>query len=338
MNILQDIARRLQAVYPSGEAHAVARALLEDGFQLTMTGILLDKDRELSAEQRQRLEKCVRRLLDGEPVQYVTGRCFFLGRPFAVRPGCLIPRPETEDLVSAIVEHLKQHSHEDVSEPSFDRNRSLTVGTCLRHVETGESGSQEHTAENVSKTRPYSVSESRIKTNKFSPLRVLDIGTGSGCIAVSLALELGDAARVEAWDISPDALGIARENAKKLDSTVDFKLENALNPSDSSASFDLIVSNPPYVRQLEKADMQANVLDHEPALALFVPDDDPLLFYRAIGNYAFRHLTPGGTLWFESNRYLTNDTADLLNRIGFAQVDIIVDRFGHPRHLKAIRP
>lgn len=338
MNLLQDITRRLQSVYPSGEARAVARVLLEDGFQLSMTDILLGKDNELSAEQRSRLEKCVLRLLAGEPVQYVTGTCFFLGRPFSVRPGCLIPRPETEDLVMAIVEFFKQHPFERIAEPSNYKNRSLTVGTGLRHVETGEEGNHAHTAENVSETRPYSVDESWIKINEFPPLRVLDIGTGSGCIAVSLAFELGETAQVEAWDISADALAIARENAKNLHSIVDFRLENALNPSPSSASYDLIVSNPPYVRELEKADMQANVLDHEPATALFVPDDDPLIFYRSIGHYAFRHLTPGGTLWFETNRYLITDTADLLKNIGFSPIETITDRFGHPRHLKATRP
>lgn len=288
MNILQDIARRLQAIYPSGEARAVARILLEDGFLLSQTDILLGKDSELSAEQHCRLEKCVQRLLAGEPVQYVTGTCFFLGRPFSVRPGCLIPRPETEDLVAAIVE-------------ASNRNVG-THGPCVR------------------------------------PLRILDIGTGSGCIAVSLALELGEDAQVEAWDISTDALAIARENAEKFQSTVSFQQVDVQKTPDSSAFFDLIVSNPPYVRELEKADMEANVLDHEPALALFVPDDDPLLFYRSIANYAFRHLTPGGTLWFETNRYLITDTAHLLKRIGFPQIETITDRFGHPRHLKATRP
>ncbi|MEE1222245.1 MAG: peptide chain release factor N(5)-glutamine methyltransferase [Bacteroidaceae bacterium] len=287
MNILQDIARRLQAIYPSGEARAVARILLEDGFLLSQTDILLGKDSELSAEQRCRLEKCVQRLLAGEPVQYVTGTCFFLGRPFSVRPGCLIPRPETEDLVAAIVNFVKQHPNADKQE---------------------------------------------------RPLRILDIGTGSGCIAVSLASELGASAQVEAWDISTDALAIARENAEKFQSTVSFQQVDVLKTPDSSVFFDLIVSNPPYVRELEKADMEANVLEHEPALALFVPDDDPLLFYRSIANYAFRHLTPGGTLWFETNRYLITDTAQLLKRIGFPQIETITDRFGHPRHLKAIRP
>lgn len=287
MNILQDIARRLQAVYPAGEARAVARILMEDGFRLSQTDILMGKDNELSAEQRLCVEKCVRRLLAGEPMQYVTGQCLFLGRPFSVRPGCLIPRPETEDLVAAIVENAKRRIEAD---------------------------GQEH------------------------PLRVLDIGTGSGCIAVSLALELGEAACVEAWDISPEALEIARDNARKLHATVSFRLADILNNPDSSALFDLIVSNPPYVREQEKADMEANVLQHEPHLALFVPDNDPLLFYRSIGNYALSHLVSGGQLWLETNRYLITDTADLLKSMGFLQVETLTDRYGHPRHLKAIRP
>lgn len=287
MNILQDIARRLQAVYPAGEARAVARILMEDGFRLSQTDILMGKDNELSAEQRLCVEKCVRRLLAGEPVQYVTGQCLFLGRPFSVRPGCLIPRPETEDLVAAMVENAKRRIEAD---------------------------GQEH------------------------PLRVLDIGTGSGCIAVSLALELGEAACVKAWDISPEALEIACENARKLHATVSFRLADILKNPDSSALFDLIVSNPPYVREQEKADMEANVLQHEPHLALFVPDNDPLLFYRSIGNHALRHLVSGGQLWLETNRYLITDTADLLESMGFLQIETLTDRYGHPRHLKAIRP
>lgn len=287
MNILQDIARRLQAVYPAGEARAVARILMEDGFRLSQTDILMGKDNELSAEQRLCVEKCVRRLLAGEPVQYVTGQCLFLGRPFSVRPGCLIPRPETEDLVAAI------------------------AGNAKRRI---EADGQEH------------------------PLRVLDIGTGSGCIAVSLALELDEAACVEAWDVSPEALEIARDNARKLHATVSFRLADILKNPDSSALFDLIVSNPPYVREQEKADLEANVLQHEPHLALFVPDNDPLLFYRSIGNYALSHLVSGGQLWLETNRYLITDTADLLESMGFLQVETLTDRYGHPRHLKAIRP
>lgn len=161
---------------------------------------------------------------------------------------------------------------------------------------------------------------------------VLDIGTGSGCIAISLALA---GYRVTAFDVSPLALRIARGNAERLGAQVDFRLEDILHPTHSCGRFDIIASNPPYVCQSEAAQMEENVLAYEPHLALFVPDQDPLLFYRAIADYAARQLAPGGELLLECNRAYCTEVAELLTRQGFADATVLHDQFGNQRFVTA---
>ena len=168
------------------------------------------------------------------------------------------------------------------------------------------------------------------------PKRMLDVGTGSGCIAISLALRC-TAATVEAWDISTDALSVAADNAQRLGARVTFAQHNALNPPADSAVWDVIVSNPPYVAESERKDMEPLVLDHEPQLALFVPDDDALRFYRAISRYAAVALRPGGSLLFEINPRFANDTARLMRDCGFSNVEIIDDDYGKRRFAVGVR-
>jgi len=163
--------------------------------------------------------------------------------------------------------------------------------------------------------------------------RVLDIGTGSGCIAITLALSLPEA-KVSAIDISDQALTIARGNAAALGAAVDFRQQDILDRSRygvSDASVDVIVANPPYVTVSEKKDMRVNVLDHEPSLALFVPDDDALRFYRAIADYALANLTEGGRLYFEINPLFANELCRMLEDKGFTHVRIVNDSFGKSR-------
>lgn len=167
-----------------------------------------------------------------------------------------------------------------------------------------------------------------------TPCTILDIGTGSGCIAVSLAL-MGH--KVTAMDVSADALGIARENTERLQADVVFRQEDILHPTPTQQQWDVIVSNPPYVCQKEAAQMDSNVLDYEPHLALFVPDDDPLLFYRAIAHYATGHLTANGRLYFEINQAYPSETASLLEQTGFCQVEVHTDCFDKPRFISAIK-
>ena len=161
--------------------------------------------------------------------------------------------------------------------------------------------------------------------------RALDVGTGSGCIAVSLALECGGS-RVEAWDISEAALSVAAGNASRLGARVEFRRCNALAPPGDVRRWDVVVSNPPYVAESERRDMEPLVVDHEPRLALFVPDDDPLRFYRSISRYASKALVEGGWLLFEVNPRFADDTAELMRGLGFGSVEVVVDDYGHRRY------
>lgn len=274
----------------------MTRMLLEDLFSLSFADILCGATELLSDADTLRLQQSVTRLLDAEPLQYVTGTAFFCGHPFHVAPGVLIPRPETEWIVDTAV--------------------NLVMSSAPR---------------------------------------ILDIGTGSGCIAISISLALADRhCYTEAWDISEDALRIAADNAERLGADVKFCRRDALRleedfPAEErleaeqggaealrdSASWDIIVSNPPYICNREAADMHANVLRHEPHLALFVPDTDPLLFYRAIARYAMRSLRKGGWLLFECNTLYAHDTAQMAADMGFATSVVEDDCFGKPRFVKA---
>ena len=167
--------------------------------------------------------------------------------------------------------------------------------------------------------------------------RILDIGTGSGCIAISLKLRLGDA-YVEAWDISEEALRTAQDNADALKAEVVFRKRDALRADNTAAPWDLIVSNPPYICDSERTAMDDNVLLHEPHTALFVPDDDPLRFYRAIARYALLTLNIGGSLLFECNIRYAEATGKMLSDMGFEEVTISDDCFGLPRFVRGSSP
>lgn len=171
------------------------------------------------------------------------------------------------------------------------------------------------------------------------PLRVLDIGTGSGCIAVTLALDLWNCT-VTAWDISGDALMIARENAHRLQAHVNLELQDALNPDETALNappFNIIVSNPPYICDRESKDMAKHVLAHEPHTALFVPDDNPLLFYRSIARYGLSHLKPSGMLAFEINPIYAEETCKMLEHMGYEQIESKEDQYGKERIVIARR-
>ena len=170
-----------------------------------------------------------------------------------------------------------------------------------------------------------------------SPKRILDIGTGSGCIAISLKLRLGDA-YVEAWDISEEALRTAQDNADALKAEVVFRKRDALRADNTAAPWDLIVSNPPYICDSERSAMDDNVLLHEPHTALFVPDDDPLRFYRAIARYALLTLNIGGSLLFECNTRYAEATGTMLRDMGFEEVTVSDDCFNLPRFVRGSSP
>lgn len=269
-----DIWRRLAGAYDQREARAVARMLIEEKFGLSFADIICGGVEALSEAGTQWLEAAVERLEQGEPIQYVLGWAWFCGLRFGVKPGVLIPRPETEWLVDSV---------------------------CA-----------DSSAQNARK------------------LRVLDIGTGSGCIALSIKRRLPEA-YVEAWDISPEALAIAADNARSLGLDVAFRQHDALNLTPDADAWDVIVSNPPYICQRERADMSPNVLNHEPSTALFVPDTDPLLFYRAITRYAVGSLRSGGRLLFECNTLYAADTARMMADEGMNATEVHDDCFDKPR-------
>jgi release factor glutamine methyltransferase len=168
-----------------------------------------------------------------------------------------------------------------------------------------------------------------------SPIRILDIGTGTGCIAISLACEIPDA-RVYAYDISENALKVAKENADRNKANVVFERVDILNlPPFSLSPFSIIVSNPPYVMNAEKSEMEQNVLDYEPHLALFVEDSDPLIFYKAIAEFASKNLTDKGLCVVEINQAFGLETAELFWNQGFRYVEVVKDMFGKDRMVKA---
>ena len=176
--------------------------------------------------------------------------------------------------------------------------------------------------------------------DNLEQIKILDIGTGTGCIPISLAKNLPKA-KVKALDISTKALEVAKQNAKLNAVEVDFIEQNILDTyhtelDSASQKFDVIVSNPPYVRELEKAEMKGNVLKHEPELALFVDNTNPLIFYKAITEFATHSLKAGGTLYFEINQYLGAEMIQLLEDFNFKDIELKKDMFGNNRMIKAI--
>jgi len=270
------------------------RILLEDLFGIDWNRQLMEPDLCIDERQHFQLSETVRRLLDGEPVQYVTGVARFNDLLLKVSPAVLIPRPETEELVQKIgTGSLLCHSN---------------VGKCVSRESIG-GGSE-----------------------KKPPLRVWDIGTGSGCIAIALAKQFTNA-EVIAFDVSEEALQIAKLNAKSNGVKVTFVHDDVMHPQSDyfNQPVDVVASNPPYVCDSERAAMEANVLDWEPENALFVPDDDPLRFYRQILSLAQPQLTPNGQIWFEINERMGEEMLQLCRVMGFAEAEIIEDYAGRSR-------
>lgn len=177
--------------------------------------------------------------------------------------------------------------------------------------------------------------DDQLKFEEARKLKILDIGTGSGCIAISLAKNIPKA-KVFAIDVSEKALETAKKNAEMIEVSVTFLEKNILETEDLLEQFDVIVSNPPYVRNLEKKEIKKNVLDNEPHLALFVEDNDALIFYRKITDLAVKNLKKGGKLYFEINQYLGAEMVDLLQNKGFQDVELRKDIYGNDRMTRAV--
>ena len=302
MKTYQQLWQSLTPLYDAGEAQAIVRTVLDVKYGMTLTDIICGKVNEISADEERKLEEIIIRLQKGEPVQYVLGEADFAGRTFHVEPGVLIPRPETAELCQWIEEDFAGKS---------------TV-------------SPKDSPEDSSKDSPE-VSPQATDNAK----QILDICTGSGCIAITLGLNIPNS-EVTGWDISEDALRIAQGNVEMLKArNVRIEYQDALALPKAAEAADLIVSNPPYICEKEKADMEKNVLEHEPSLALFVPDEDPLKFYRAIAEYASSALKSGGALYFEINPIYEKETREMLLKLDFKNIETKEDAFGKKRMMRA---
>ncbi len=271
------IRQSLNGLYPESEIKGFTKIIFNEVLHLNMLDIYMGKDIKLSPNQVDEVEQILSRLKKCEPIQYILEQARFCERNFYVNSSVLIPRPETEELVSLI-----------------------------------------------------------ISENPHSKARILDVGTGSGCISVTLSKLLPDA-KVAAWDVSEEALQVAKQNNDRFNACVAFDKVNILEYMPSEDLFDIIVSNPPYVTVAEKEEMEHNVLDWEPHLALFVSDEDPLLFYRKIAEASRVMLSPSGKIYFEINQALGNEVRDLLAALGYQKVEIIKDLSGRNRIVKALK-
>ena len=319
MKTYQQLWQSLTPLYDAGEAQAIVRTVLDVKYGMTLTDIICGKVNEISADEERKLEEIIIRLQKGEPVQYVLGEADFAGRTFHVEPGVLIPRPETAELCQWI-------------EKDFAGKSTVSP-----------KDSPEESSKDSPEVSPQATDDAR---------RILDICTGSGCIAITLGLNIPNS-EVTGWDISEDALRIAQGNVEMMkagnvriehqDALALPKAANTTEISDSepnsspSKDWDLIVSNPPYICEKEKADMEKNVLEHEPSLALFVPDEDPLKFYRAIAEYASSALKSGGALYFEINPIYEKETREMLLKLDFKDIETKEDAFGKKRMMRAIK-
>lgn len=266
---IQKLSLGLSSLYDENEARSIAKRYIQDKLSFSLTQLVLHMDEECSIST---FEDDFRKLVDGTPVQHVTGFELFFGRVFKVNSSVLIPRPETEKLVEMIIEKSPRNA------------------------------------------------------------RILDVGTGSGAIAVSIALNRKDS-RVEAMDISEDALAVAESNAENLKAEVHFLKGDALSDFTHLGTYDVIVSNPPYIPLSEKSSMHVNVVEHDPSLALFVDDSDPLVFYRSIAGNALRMLSDGGYLMFEIFHTMGFKMEQMLQNMGFREIIIENDIFGKQRFI-----
>lgn len=292
--------------YPQREAEQLMRILLEDLFNIDLKRQLMEPDSRIDEWQYHQLEEAVKRLLSGEPVQYVTGMARFGDLLIKVSPSVLIPRPETEELVQKICDSFQNTKH-----------------SLLCHSGEGRCGSMESIGGGPKQ--------------QYSSIRIWDIGTGSGCIAIALTKHFVNA-EVIAFDVSEAALQIAKENAESNGAKVTLVHDDVLNPQSDffNQPVDLVVSNPPYVCDSERAAMERNVLDWEPENALFVPDDDPLRFYHQILRMAKDQLNPNGQVWFEINGRMGEAMVSACHEMGFSQAEILEDFAGRPRFCRAV--
>jgi release factor glutamine methyltransferase len=299
----QYLREALTAVHEPSEAEAIAALVVE---HVGKKNIQQLKQENITAEEIQQINGILQQLLTHRPLQYVLNEAWFYGLKFEVNESVLIPRPETEELVDWIVKEV-------------------------------ESGKWKVESEEKYTPRPTPSSDVSLLTTHHSPLTILDIGTGSGCIPIALKKNLPET-DVSAIDVCSEALHVAINNSVNNETEVDFKLLDFLDESKWSelTKYTIIVSNPPYIKTTEASTMSKHVLEFEPHKALFVPDEDALLFYRKIADFALQHLQPNGAVYVEINQQLGKETAELFQQKGFT-VELRKDMSGNERMVKAVR-
>ncbi|MBR5904949.1 MAG: peptide chain release factor N(5)-glutamine methyltransferase [Bacteroidales bacterium] len=307
---IREGAKSLEALYPPEEARSLVLRLAGDICGFAPFDYILKPETEVPAA----LQDGLRRLQDGEPLQYITGFQEFRGRKFLVTPDVLIPRPETELLVDAAVARLMP---EGLVSPESSLRSSLPLRSACGPLP-------------LTRPRVDTDSGETSPSGCLAP-RVLDLCTGSGCIAWSIALEV-PGAEVTGVDISEAALTVASSQFQDGSAPRFVKADALQVPEEfEGAPFDVITANPPYIRESEKARMHRNVLEHEPELALFVPDEDPLVFYKAVAQWAARFLRPGGWGIVEINEELGEETVAVFRAAGLTNVEKTADFFGKER-------
>ena len=285
--------KALESLYPQKEARSIVLMLCEEVLGTENYTHIVEPEFKIDDKKLPELEAAMERLKKMEPVQYVLGHTEFYGRTFKVDPAVLIPRPETELLC----------------------RDAIKLGMRVYRMRS-----------------PYG--------KNAEPVRILDLCTGSGCIAWTMALSI-PGSRVTAVDISDAALEVAagQDFAAELKSKETFKPEfikaDVLDSEQEIelGPFDMVLSNPPYIMESEKEDMRRNVLEYEPESALFVPDDDPLLFYRAIARWSQRFMSPDGVGLSEVNETLARQTETVFRAAGYAHTEIVRDLSDKNRYL-----
>ncbi|MFL5787901.1 MAG: peptide chain release factor N(5)-glutamine methyltransferase [Flavisolibacter sp.] len=288
----QLIRKNLHDIYDSREAVNISDLVLENICSNSRIDRIVKKDSNLSEEQIITINNYIDRLRQHEPVQYVLNQAWFYGMNLYVDKNVLIPRPETEELVSWILNDLKVLNKEVFSRKANEAD----------------------------------------ETDK---LKILDVGTGSGCIALALKKNMPGA---ELWgcDKSEEALAIARRNGATLDIRVDFQGMDFLDVEQQKQlpTVDVLVSNPPYVPIHNKSSMNKNVLEFEPHLALFVPDEDPLIFYKAIALFGKKRVYKGGFIYLEIHEDLGKDIVSLFKSNEYQMIELKKDLQGKDRMVK----
>lgn len=306
----QQLLSQLGGRYESGEAAAITDLVMENITGLGKLDRLFEKNKLLSKLMEERLDRYLSELLQFRPIQYVLGEAWFAGLRFSVNEAVLIPRPETEELVAWIVAEAR------LREQSNPRVRATSAQTDERNGLEGQGAG----------------------TDGRSCVRILDIGTGSGCIAVALKKAL-PAASVYGCEISAAALEVAAANALAHQAAVDFFRMDILDPAawEGQPRFDIIVSNPPYIPIAQKQYMDDHVVHYEPHQALFVDDDDPLQFYRQIARFARLHLNPHGQVYVEIHAGSGDAVSDIFNVEGLSASVIKKDMQGKERFVRGIK-